>query len=424
MPTVRRNRFHTVSNDACLTCHSRRDHFPEKEVATPACAHCHVEHRHRQVFLAVSNKACVECHGALRIREGQDLQVQANIRSFPEHPVAALRDGRRDHDPARMRFNHKLHLTLPNTPKEEQLQCSSCHRPQRDGRLMQPIAFETHCRRCHKMAIQGPAESFEALHTDPPLVLEDARRRLLDVAASLVAAASDDLRAKLRGAAIPRPELLSPKPVPGRERVAFDISRLQLDVLQTELFQPLRLPPPSPMGSPQPSAAPPGANAGAEAAAVKAPSLYDLNRYCFLCHDEGGPRGPDNLPSIAATNMAHRWLPRGEFSHERHALLKCEVCHERIAESSATADTNLPDNSVCKRCHADSRQSAGTNCMLCHLYHSTTKARVSSSGNARHGAADAEPTRRAQLPYGWRLFSVNPKFEIRNSKQIRKDKFE
>ena len=371
------DQFHAVSNDACLTCHSRRDHFPEKEVAAPACAHCHVEHRQRPVFLAVSNTACVECHGALHIREGQNLQVQVNIRSFAAHPVfAALRDGRRDRDPARIRFNHKLHLALPHTPPEEQLRCASCHRLQRDGRLMQPIAFETHCRRCHKMTIQGPAESFDALHAEPQAVVEDVRRHLLDVAASLVVAASDELRVKLRGAAIPRPELLSPKPVPGRERVAFDNSRLQLDVLQAELFQPLRLPAPSPPGSPQPSAAPPHTNEGAEAGAVKVPSLYDLNRYCFLCHDESGSRGPDNLPSIAATNIAHRWLPRGEFSHQRHAMLKCEVCHAHVAESSATADTNLPDNSVCKRCHVDSRQSAGTNCMLCHLYHGTTKARV------------------------------------------------
>jgi hypothetical protein len=45
-----------------------------------------------------------------------------------------------------------------------------------------------------------------------------------------------------------------------------------------------------------------------------------------------------------------------------------------VQESEATSDVNLPTIALCQTCHVDgSKQSAGTNCMLCHLYHDTTK---------------------------------------------------
>ena len=35
---------------------------------------------------------------------------------------------------------------------------------------------------------------------------------------------------------------------------------------------------------------------------------------------------------------------------------------------------NLPKKDVCQRCHIDGEtQSAGTSCMLCHLYHDTSR---------------------------------------------------
>ena len=43
-------------------------------------------------------------------------------------------------------------------------------------------------------------------------------------------------------------------------------------------------------------------------------------------------------------------------------------------QSALTTDTNLPRNDTCLQCHVDGvQQSAGTNCMLCHLYHDTSK---------------------------------------------------
>jgi hypothetical protein len=79
-------------------------------------------------------------------------------------------------------------------------------------------------------------------------------------------------------------------------------------------------------------------------------------------------------------------LKRGEFDHRAHDKIRCETCHgvlsppqpwgakPGVEESEATSDVNLPARELCQNCHADgSQQSAGTGCMLCHLYHDTTK---------------------------------------------------
>jgi predicted CXXCH cytochrome family protein len=69
-----------------------------------------------------------------------------------------------------------------------------------------------------------------------------------------------------------------------------------------------------------------------------------------------------------------RWLAHGEFSHRKHDKVPCETCHPMAAGSVLTSDVNLPGLKVCLQCHTDGApQSAGTECLLCHLYHDTTK---------------------------------------------------
>ena len=106
-------------------------------------------------------------------------------------------------------------------------------------------------------------------------------------------------------------------------------------------------------------------------------SLLDNNKYCFLCHDEDGTHAAGELPKIKPTKIPARWLMRGEFAHRTHDPLKCEHCHPDIRESAETAAVNLPPKEVCQRCHIDGEmQSAGTSCMLYHLYHNTSKDHV------------------------------------------------
>jgi hypothetical protein len=77
---------------------------------------------------------------------------------------------------------------------------------------------------------------------------------------------------------------------------------------------------------------------------------------------------------VVDTKLPSRWLLRGEFSHARHDKLPCATCHRGVEDSALTADVNLPAHAVCVQCHADGvAQSAGTGCMLCHLYHDTSR---------------------------------------------------
>ncbi|HXC49397.1 MAG TPA: hypothetical protein VN634_00815 [Candidatus Limnocylindrales bacterium] len=366
--------FQNVTDAACLGCHSARVHAPN-EVGTPQCAHCHVEHRSTDVFLSVSSNACVACHADLET-SGKDAVVERRIATFAAHPeFNALREGKRDHDPARLRFNHRIHLTSDQIPENERpLGCPSCHRIDPQGRLMQPVRFATDCKRCHQQIVEGPTGSIEALHDTPEVIHEDLRRQLLDVAASIGTVTSAELRSQLDKIATPSPELLSPPHIVGRvPRPGFSKERLSVAALEKDLYKPFVAP-------------------GTDGTSPTAP-LYELNKGCFLCHYEDGPReDPAAMPTdpasprIAPTAVAARWLLRSEFSHRRHELMPCESCHPHVAESRETADTNLPDKAVCQRCHVDgARASAGAVCMSCHLYHDTSKRRdagtLASHGN-------------------------------------------
>jgi len=78
------------------------------------------------------------------------------------------------------------------------------------------------------------------------------------------------------------------------------------------------------------------------------------------------------LPVVAKTDLPTVWFRDARFGHLRHAKVACEQCHARIRESGDTADVNLPGKALCESCHAaDSMRSAGTRCVLCHIYHAS-----------------------------------------------------
>ncbi len=337
-----------VPTNACMGCHADRVHS-QFEVTTPDCASCHVEHRAGGVFLAVANASCVDCHGALASKR-EPAGIERAIRTFADHPeLTPLRPGRRDE--AAIRFDHKLHLATTKILPEDKLGCTSCHIPAKDGELMQPIVFEQHCEKCHAQSGLGPDSSVTIVHEAPEIVRED-------------------LKAKLLFAAVNNPDGIfgSTDPgLPGRvRRDPLDASRSLAGFIdptdaksamgkaEAMLYQPLDA-----------------------SMAGGASSLLDGNKYCFLCHDEDGARAAGELPKIKPTKIPTRWLQLGEFSHRTHDLVTCDHCHPDVRESAETAQVNLPPKDVCQRCHIDGEaQSAGTSCMLCHLYHDTSKDHV------------------------------------------------
>ncbi len=325
--------FASVPNDACLACHPARVHS-EFERDTPRCGTCHVEHRHADVFLAVSNRSCVACHADLVSTRPQPI-LETKVPTFAAHPpFTPLREGRVD--TAAIRFNHKIHLTSDKV--NEKLRCRSCHRPDRDGALMRPIVFERHCRRCHEQKPEGPLGAVEALHETPEVIRPD-------LGAKLLAVAVDNPEAIFEGVDTMLPGRINRPPI-DTSRTLGEYRQKWLAKVEAALYAPLEDTPP----------------------------LLEKNKYCFLCHFEDGTHAPGELPKIKDTGIPHRWLKRAAFSHRPHEMLPCDTCHASADKSVLTTDTNLPRRDVCLRCHIDgAHQSAGTGCMLCHLYHDTSK---------------------------------------------------
>ena len=337
------DQFHSVRNQACLRCHEVRVHS-EFEVHTPRCAQCHVEHRFSETLLAVRNANCVDCHRQLVTKRSAPV-IQAEIPTFAAHPpFGPLRKGQTDR--AALRFNHRIHLTSDKIAKTDKLTCASCHQPNKTGTLMLPIRFEPHCKRCHKQEVQGPTGSIEAVHKSPDVVRADLIAQLSVVG--------------IRDAQ----EIFAPPPVPlpGRHNRPIDESNTlreyqegQLKKLEGALYKSFQEPPP------------------AEAGASRL-GLLELNKYCFLCHLQSAAAEAGQPASLEATHIPRKWLQRAEFSHRKHELLACKECHGSAETSELTTDVNLPNKERCTQCHVDGAlQSAGTDCMSCHLYHDTSK---------------------------------------------------
>ena len=101
--------------------------------ATPvACATCHDEHRGRaKTLAAVDDRRCGACH---------------DFASFGRHPEFAAVRARRGLDEG-MEFSHFIHLR--EIAKVGGDRCTSCHMTTADQVRFEPIAFDTHCARCH-----------------------------------------------------------------------------------------------------------------------------------------------------------------------------------------------------------------------------------------------------------------------------------
>jgi len=142
--------FQAVSDERCTACHAAAAHADEP---APACVHCHREHRGRTGLSVVSDAHCAGCHGKHRA-----------IADFASHVEFAPKPREQ-----RLRFNHRKHLD----PKlqEGPLACADCHVARAGGH--EPIAFETHCARCHTERIDEEFPEETVPHGFQPAALRD-----------------------------------------------------------------------------------------------------------------------------------------------------------------------------------------------------------------------------------------------------------
>lgn len=341
--------FQNVKNDACLACHPSRDHSPFV-VAESDCSACHVEHLGDRGMLDVSNQACVVCHGDLETKRDAP-PIARDVASFEAHPqFAVLRPGAQD--AAQIRFNHNIHLTsdkvrqaLPVDGVSEQCQpyavldCKSCHRLDANGMLMREVTFDQDCRCCHAQEVPGPLGSIEAPHEEPEKIRRALSAKLLLLGVGRASEIFSSRESSLPG-------VRDRGPI-DESRSLAEYERVWLGKMEAALYEPFR---------------------------DQAP-LLESNKYCFLCHVEETPYVPGQaLPTLKPTGIPARWLIRAEFGHQKHEMVRCEDCHALARQSSLTSDVNLPAKELCAQCHGpDPADSAGVECVLCHLYHDTSR---------------------------------------------------
>jgi predicted CXXCH cytochrome family protein len=322
---------------ACLGCHDAPAHAA-RQTPPPACAVCHQEHRGRVALAKTDDRFCIQCHGDLKTTEGRPA-VATRVGAFPlEHPeFAAIRPGAPE-DPARVRFNHAVHLkgSIRGPAGPEHLSCAACHTPdvvraaarghkaQTTG-LMAQISYARHCARCHPLVFDERID--QAAPHDTP---EKVRGFVAGALAGYIHAHPGEISRP--DSAFRRVPLNFPRPV-------------------------------------EPAARNPREWVERRAAADE---RILWNKTCVECHEPAiPPITQAGLPLYANTNITKQWMPRAAFDHTPHVMIKCTACH--AAEASAnTSDVLLPTRAACATCHAPSK-GAESRCFECHRYHDWTK---------------------------------------------------
>lgn len=348
----------SISDAKCSECHDGAPHH-KKDPHTSACANCHREHLgHETLASHVADRNCSDCH--------RDLAEPIKRATHFNHDHPEFQPSLKGKkDPAKIKFNHKVHLDLDLDALREaqrkvgrddlhgigaKMACVDCHRMDADGKYVQPIRYDEHCARCHAL--------------NAPLVG--------DFAKDLKAAAIEFQRTPLphREPAIVRAVL--------RDRlVAFEQKHGVVLGKGPELARPLPWKPVTPEQWMR-----------ATEAGKKIESLVFLHRQwkaiepltgCSHCHVEKG--SADGLPIYEKSAIPDRWYKQSLFNHGSHRMMSCVECHDRnasgvkVADSQSAVDILLPNLESCQQCHTGERGGARNACVECHRYHDRTQAR-------------------------------------------------
>ena len=322
-----------ASDAACTTCHNAPAH-QAKQLFTPPCASCHVEHQGAVRLAATSNASCTQCHANLKVKDGQPAFAM-NIASFSQsHPeVSAMRPGHAP-DPGTIKLNHQIHMKKDLRGPQGlpvQLDCSDCHQPTQEvasAKSLSPnmaeVTFEKHCMSCHPLV-------FDQRFRDP------APHKETKVVEEYVVAQYTSYIGKH----------------------------------PNEVHEPVRLNPSLP-GRPIP---PPPRNAQAWIAQQAAEAERLLwQKSCKECHPLTYP-APSSRPEIPMARETVRWMKNASFGHTSHQLVACTECHTQAPSSEKTEDVLLPVIATCQKCHHEGPNAAGAFCSECHVYHDWSKAK-------------------------------------------------
>ena len=386
MPSLTRTN-EPPSDAKCATCHQEPAHHPAATLAGEmGCANCHQDHRGTAAEIRrAADTQCLECHRSIAKNRRGTSSVDppiGDVSGFreagdgsPSHPEFRSLE----HDPGNIKFNHWLHLQpgiaplgakqllsvasidgegryqrFANAAGLVQLDCSACHEPGDDGKLMRPIAYDRHCQACHPITVPTDAEmSLVVPHGLPADRLGEVVDGLLFRARQSEAAAGSQNLGE-------RGELPL---IPGRTLGNNLAQKIQHDVLgqRQSVFAALQ---------------------------VK----------CLQCHFEGTrPEPPYPAPELfelLPAKLPRRWLQHARFDHSAHRHTECRTCHQdayafekrdapqflspgslQLAGSGIARDDQqvmIAGSASCLACHSSSRAASGGarhDCAECHAYH-------------------------------------------------------
>lgn len=327
-----------VSEKLCLKCHAGPLHAATQAV-TPPCGSCHTEHQGNARLALIANDRCVECHAEVPVQAGVQPTFARTITDFTkDHPQFAVSvgngkdtrrlrlddPGARQSDRTTLIFPHERHLRadLKGPKGIVQLACKDCHVPERDGRAMAPIDYETHCQQCHPLGFDPQFPDRVVPHGD-----------VLYLHSYLIMTFAE------------KPPVQQPVPQP-RGRVTRPLPSVAPITISPSVAQ-----------------------------RVAAAERYLYTVTCNKCHLVEGTQRP--LPRVVEPGIPRMWFPHAQFAHRPHRMLECAACHEGVRESKKAADVLLPGIQVCQPCHRVVRREevtpvqggAPADCVTCHLYH-------------------------------------------------------
>jgi hypothetical protein len=359
-------------DSACAKCHQQHTFHEPNVIANRSCSACHKEHQGPGPMAAVVSLDCASCHNngpvmqasAERGKQLPPTRFHLNAKmvnprnvtlqlprppdgytrtfaSFNEgHPPFQLqRENVRDNDV--LRFNHQRHLNSSDIPpaKAGKLDCNYCHKPEANGRYMQPISFAAHCQECHSLQFDVKNPDFQLPHGDAQLVRTFLRTLPAQYAELARRKRGLTSEAQVNNFAVQQVrQLLTQFPNAGElERAVF---------FTTDPYKTSRQ-----------------SDASSRA------------RYtgCAFCHEVKQAAGV-SYPTAEITKpvMVARWLPHAHFSHAKHETsASCRECHVAAHASRSTSDVLMPTKESCERCHSPIGVARKANeCSTCHLYHS------------------------------------------------------
>ena len=362
--TCHRAAFERVSNETCLACHAGIGRHTRPALRMTAleegrCAACHEEHGGNDSLLALDDALCVDCHRTLgsRFRTTTLLDVYGFTDGHPEFrptvvtgagtverislaelPVTGELPADSPRERSGLVFPHAKHLEPGLRGADSQpvtLVCADCHRPDRSGRLMEPIRFEDHCQSCHRLAFEELDPTREVPHEVPDLVV----RHVFEYYAG----------AALRGN------------IEDRAAPAFTRRRPGSTLSESERERALEW-------------------ARVRAAQANAYLFGEDRGLCRTCHEL---RDREPVPEVLPVRVlpepgALSWMPLARFDHDPHRTMSCEGCHPARGSTSA-GNVLLPGIDSCRECHGDvgAVREVPARCISCHAFH-----------QSRHGAFD------------------------------------